>query len=217
MSNGSGNETRRAEIRAAAARLLLERGYGATSMLQIAKAASASNETLYRWYGNKQQLFAEMVDENARAVSDELEADDMAADPLATLQRIGPKLLMMVTGDLAIALNRAAVTDVHETGQLGAVVAERGRGVVVPLLVRLIEKAASEGLLGGGDAETMADVYVRLLIGDLQIRRAIGAIDHVSMDQAIARAEQALALFLSIYRPASGERPTKSPAPRGRA
>ncbi len=52
-------------IFAATYRLLAEKGYKGTSMLAVAKAAGASNETMYNWYGNKQGLLAAMIEDNA--------------------------------------------------------------------------------------------------------------------------------------------------------
>ena len=52
---------RQAQIEEVAYRLLQIRGYAATSMLAVAREASASNETLYRWYGDKNGLFTSMV------------------------------------------------------------------------------------------------------------------------------------------------------------
>ena len=54
-------QRREAAIHAAAYALLAEHGYGGTSMLRVARAARASNETLYRWYGGKDGLFTAMV------------------------------------------------------------------------------------------------------------------------------------------------------------
>ncbi|MCP4433742.1 MAG: TetR/AcrR family transcriptional regulator, partial [Gammaproteobacteria bacterium] len=44
---------RQYRIEEATYELLAESGYHACSMLSIAKRAKASNETLYRWYGDK--------------------------------------------------------------------------------------------------------------------------------------------------------------------
>ena len=46
-------QQRRRQIEAAAYDLLVQYGYDGTSMLAVAKAAKASNETMYRWYGDK--------------------------------------------------------------------------------------------------------------------------------------------------------------------
>ena len=115
---------RRAAIEAAAYELLSERGYKSTSMLAIARRANASNETLYRWYGNKQTLFASLVRANAHAVTEMLEASiDSGTDALEVLATVGPILLKLVTSDRAVALNRAAAADVYESDTLGNIIA----------------------------------------------------------------------------------------------
>ena len=53
----SKRDIREEEIEAAAYRLLEERGFAGTGMQAIAQAAHASNETLYRWYGDKTGLY----------------------------------------------------------------------------------------------------------------------------------------------------------------
>ncbi|WP_404927319.1 TetR/AcrR family transcriptional regulator [Mesorhizobium sp. ORM16] len=56
---------RRERIEEAAYAVLRETGYKSASLLAIAKRASASNETLYNWYGNKQTLFRSLIEANA--------------------------------------------------------------------------------------------------------------------------------------------------------
>ncbi|WP_424927475.1 TetR/AcrR family transcriptional regulator [Amaricoccus tamworthensis] len=179
-------------ITAAAYALLEERGYAGTSMLTIARAAKASNETLYRWYGDKQGLFAEMVRDNAeasRALLDEAIADE--GDPLEALARLGPVLFGMVLGDRAVLLNRAAAADA--SGELGAAISAGGREAVRPLLVDLMRRVA-----GDDAAEGLVEVYLSLLIGDLQIRRAIGAMPAPDQATIDARAERAMTAFLKL-------------------
>ncbi|MBI3149564.1 MAG: TetR/AcrR family transcriptional regulator [Betaproteobacteria bacterium] len=194
---------RRVRIREAAAKLLLENGYRATSMLQVARAASASNETLYRWYGNKQELFAELVSANAAEVARQLaSAVAEGEDTVSALGRVGPTLLGTVTGALAVSLNRAAVTDVHETARLGKLLAACGRDAVMPALARLMAAGTAAGHLAQDSPEHLAEIYVRLLIGDLQIRLAIGAVDAIEPEALRLRAEEALGYFLRLFAPA---------------
>ena len=51
-------------IEQAAYELIDEFGYDGISMLKIAKRAKASNETLYKWYGDKKGLFSALVETN---------------------------------------------------------------------------------------------------------------------------------------------------------
>ncbi|MVA97278.1 TetR family transcriptional regulator [Nitratireductor sp. CAU 1489] len=195
-------EARQREIEAAAYEVLAEKGYKATSMLAVAKWAAASNETLYRWYGSKQALFAALVEANARAVRKRLSRSlEDGDDALATLGRIGPLLVELVAGDRAVALNRAAVGDVDETATLGPTIAASGRAAVVPLLERLMQKAIDARELVDTDAAEAAEIYVRLLIGDLQIRRVIGVLHAPSRQEAETRAAAALGLFLRLFGP----------------
>ena len=106
-------------------------------LLSIAKAAKASNETLYRWYGDKRGLFEAMVRDNADDIKTTLErAINEASDPSETLRRVAPLLLTMLLGERAILLNRAAAAD--PSGELGAAIAAGGRDAVQPLITSLI-------------------------------------------------------------------------------
>ncbi|RWG45016.1 MAG: TetR/AcrR family transcriptional regulator [Mesorhizobium sp.] len=185
---------RRAQIERAAYKLLKERGYGGTSMLGIAKEAKASNETLYRWYGDKKGLFKTMVENNARTTKAALDAairDD--ADPLVTLEDVAPILLSMLLGERAISLNRAAASD--ESGELGATIAAGGRDSVFPLIEKLIQRDLESGALVAPCARIAADWFLNLLIGDLQIRRVIHSLPVPSDKDVRSRVTAAISAF----------------------
>lgn len=192
--------TRRlAAIKEAAYAVLIEKGYKAASMLEIAKRAGSSNETLYRWFGNKQGLFASLVEDNASAAREMLEAAIANRDePLDVLRRLGPVLLELVTGERAIALNRAAAGDVFETATLGPLIARSGRETIVPLIAAVLEHARVAGVLAIEDIDEAAATYVNLLIGDVQIRRTIGVIAPLSPQEARARGERAVAQLVRL-------------------
>lgn len=164
---------RQQQIEAAAYDLLEAKGYGGTSMLGIAKQARASNETLYSWYGDKQGLFQALVIRNAEEVKRHLEGElETDHDALSILGSLGPKLLDLLTGDRAVALNRAAAADA--SGELGATIAKQGRDAVFPLMERVLLRARAEKQLTFEEAGAAVGLYLDLLIGDLQIRRVIG-------------------------------------------
>ncbi|MGO7903896.1 TetR/AcrR family transcriptional regulator [Rhizobium leguminosarum] len=185
---------RQAEIETAAYELLKDRGYRSTSMLDIAKAANASNETLYRWYGDKNGLFKMMVESNARATKAALGAairDE--ADPLETLAHVAPILLSMLLGDKAISLNRAAAAD--ESGELGATIAAAGRDSVFPLIEKVIGRGLETAALAAPSAGVAAEWFLSLLIGDLQIRRVNRTLPEPSDENIRARAAAAMSAF----------------------
>ncbi|UUP19234.1 TetR/AcrR family transcriptional regulator [Nitratireductor thuwali] len=188
---------RHRQIEKVAYKLVRERGYGATSMLAIAREANASNETLYRWYGGKRGLFKTMVERNASETQARLEAAlSSGADPMSALEEIAPILLSMLLGEKAIALNRAAAAD--ESGELGKTIAAAGRDRVFPLIERLIGRAIADGMLAAPSAHTATEWFLSLLIGDRQIRRAIGAIPPPSGSEAESCAADAVAAFRKL-------------------
>lgn len=195
---------RRARIEQAAYEVLGEVGYNSASLLAIAKRASVSNETLYRWYANKQGLFRSLVESNAREAARIIDAAlEDNGDPLEALARLGPVLLALVTGDRAVILNRAAAGDVSDTGTLGKAIAELGRDSIQPRLCALLERARQNGSLSIDSAVQATETYFQLLIGDLQIRRVIGAIEALSPDDIDRRSEHARQMFLGLYAPAN--------------
>lgn len=197
---------RRFRIEQAAYAVLEEAGYNSASLLTIAKRASASNETLYNWYGNKQGLFRSLVEGNARNASEILETALTGADnrPLETLRALGPVLLSLVTSERAVVLNRAAAGDVSDTGTLGQSIAEAGRETIAPLLARLLARAAQDGLIVCDDPAEAVETYFHLLIGDLQIRRVIGVADAPTAPEIDRRAARAFHLFKKLYARESG-------------
>lgn len=182
-------QQRHEEITTAAYGLLESHGYGGTTMLRVAQAAKASNETLYRWYGDKDGLFATMVRDNAAETRTLLNAAlDRGAAPLEALSAVAPILLRMLTGDRAVLLNRAAAAD--PSGRLGAAISAEGRDVIQPLLAQVMAPLCATS---DCDPARATGWFVALLVGDLQIRRAIGDIPAPSATEIADRARQALA------------------------
>jgi AcrR family transcriptional regulator len=193
-------QKRRQQIEAAAYTLLQEKGYKSTSMLAVAKRAGASNETLYKWYGNKQALFSAMVRANARDAELLVTTfKEKGLNPLQTIEQFGPVLLRVVTGEKAVSLNRAAASDVHETNALGGLIASSGKKTIMPLLTALFQQAVTDRLLTLENPHEAAEIYISLLIGDLQIERVIGVRDVMSDADITRRAERAYRLVLCLY------------------
>lgn len=165
-------------------------------MQAVAKRAKASNETLYRWYGDKTGLFEALIRGNSALVELAIASDE--ADPMDVLREIGPILLSMLLGPRAVALNRAAAADA--SGTLGRALAREGRETVAPRIVALMRRAVEDGQLRGAP-EDMAEAWFSLLIGDLQVRRVTGALAHPRPDYIETRAAAALDRLQRLFPP----------------
>ncbi|MCF3595170.1 TetR/AcrR family transcriptional regulator [Rhodobacteraceae bacterium LMO-12] len=190
-------EKRAEEIEAAAYGVLEAKGFGGLSMLAVARAAKASNETLYRWYGDKQGLFAALIARNTDVVRAALERVGGGGDAMADLSRVGPILLSMLLGPRAVALNRAAAAD--GSGALGRALGRAGRDVVGPWIAGVMARAIEAGQLGGAEPGEMAEVWFALLIGDAQIRRVTGAMGMPGPEEIAARSEAAMRRLSRLF------------------
>ena len=170
-------------------------------MLAVAKAAKASNETLYRWYGDKNGLFAALIAGNALVLKTTLEdALSEMDDPVSTLRTLAPLLLGTLTSDRAIALNRAAAAD--ESGTLGQAIAEGGRDTIAPLIGGVIAQAIEQHQIIAPSPRIATEWYIALVIADAQIRRVIGAVPEPSQAHISQLAETRVAAFLKLVAPA---------------
>ncbi len=189
---------RRAEIEAAAFRVLERVGYKKASMLQIAKEAKASNETLYAWYGNKQALFQSLIVANAEAVEDALKST--LTGSANDLFELGKLVLGFTAGDKAIIINRAAVADVQETGLLSQAIESHARQAMLRVIkAYLTELEVSGKFTFDLGVEAATEVYVSLLMGELQMQQALGSMAALSSNEIEARSLRASTLFSKLF------------------
>jgi AcrR family transcriptional regulator len=195
MRNES-REVRRREIVEHAFAMLARDGYAAFSMQALAKVSKSSKETLYGWFGGKAGLYEAMVEENAaRLILPSAEV----ADGVGELSRFGADLLAMLLGERAVLLNRVAAAEAGDDAALGAFLAEKGRDHVMPKLAAYFQALEKQGLIGIAASEEPAEIWLSLLAGDLQIRRATGAIGRPTQEEIGARSARAAQLTFQLY------------------
>ena len=162
---------RRRRVITAALDELIEHGYERVTMLGVASRAGASKETLYRWFGSKEGLFAALIeanaDQSAERVRQALEGD---ADPEEILVGYAVGLLTLLTGAPSVALNRAAVA----SPDLAEVLLVNGRHRVGPLVEAYLARLSDDGVLEVADPAEAFELLYGLVIRDTQIRVLLG-------------------------------------------
>jgi AcrR family transcriptional regulator len=180
--------------------VLSEKGYRDASMLEVARRASASKETLYAWFGDKRGLFEAVIRRNAEAVqavlARHLEGD---ASTEVVLVEFGRALLELLLGDGAVAINRAAISEARSDPRLAQILASTGRDATLPNFIRFLELHREQGALRLEAPSEAAETYLGLLLGDTQIRRLLGLLPAPKKAQIEARALRAAKNFLRLY------------------
>ena len=102
--------------------VFLTNGYTETTMHEIAALAGASKETLYRHFGSKEGLFAEVVGNRARCLRGRLDAEFDHPDGLSgALRELGINLLEHMTSSEVTALLRLVVAEAARDPALGRI------------------------------------------------------------------------------------------------
>jgi TetR/AcrR family transcriptional regulator, mexJK operon transcriptional repressor len=162
-----GAETRTARKRRAildaATTLFLREGYLATSMDQIAAAASVSKQTVYKQFADKQSLFREIVTATVAEVSDPV-ADQVASlrgrtDLAAGLRALARALLAQVIQPRMMQLRRLVIGEAGRFPELGRLFYDRGPGRTIDALAATFESLAARGALRLEDPQLAAEHF----------------------------------------------------------
>jgi AcrR family transcriptional regulator len=181
--------------------LMVEEGDQLT-MTAVARRASCSKETLYKWFGDRDGLLTATVRWQAskvRAGSYDREHLDAAA-LRDSLERFGANWLSVISSRTSIALNRVAVGHAGSgKSNLGSIVLANGRFAIGERLKPVLETAREKGLLAFDDAEEAFRTFFGLVGRDVQIRLLLG--DRLKSTEAELRREAAEATrqFLTLY------------------
>jgi len=194
---------RQRDVLDAALRLLVEEG-DALTMNAVARRASCSKETLYKWFGDRDGLITATVRWQASKVAvAPVERGRLDAASLRErLKQFAVNWLRVISSDTSIALNRIAVSHAGSgKSKLGQIVLENGRLAMGRRLKPVLEAGRDRNLLAFDDTETAFRTFFGLIARDVQIRLLLG--DRLTLGAAeIARdAERATQQFLRLCGP----------------
>ena len=196
-------QERKTEIFHAAIELLCEQGFDRTTMSAIAARVKMSKETLYRVYPSKELLFADLVGHNASKINQELEEalkglngeKNLVPD---TLTSFGEKLLSLLTSTESLVLNRVAISTFPLNDEFALMLSEKGRGTTLPLLKKMMDRAAQRGELPLELPENAPEILLGLLLGDLQIRCLLGVSEAPDKTVIQRQAQKAVEYFVVL-------------------
>ncbi|PWJ84004.1 TetR family transcriptional regulator [Pseudaminobacter salicylatoxidans] len=201
INSGEELTERQKDVLNAVLLLLVEEGDRLT-MTAVARRASCSKETLYKWFGDRDGLLTATVQWQAskvRVASVDRSRLDMPS-LTENLERYASDWLHVISSDTSIALNRVAVAHAgSDKRDLGAIVLENGRLAMGRRLKPVLLAGREAGLLAFDDAEEAFRTFFGLVARDVQIRLLLG--DRLKpTDAEIDRdAAEATRQFLALY------------------
>lgn len=187
-------EQRRGEALDAALAEIVERGYEAVTMLDVAQRARSSKESLYSWFGSKQALVAAVILRQAEGTNAAVRRalrDDV--DPRTALGTVADALLGLLLGPVSVALNRAAMG----SPELAEVLLRHGRFGTGPLIEDYLSRLHERAALYAPDPAESFRLFYGLVVQDSQIRVLLGDPPPPTVDRRL-QAEAAVDRFLRL-------------------
>jgi AcrR family transcriptional regulator len=190
----------RDRILAAAFTAFMERGYAATSTLEIATRARVSKRELYALVGNKQQMLITAIAARARRL--QAPANTPRLRDRATLERVltafGIQTVREVSDPAVVAVFRLAIAEAVHAPEVARTLDAVGRGAGRAALRQIMIDARSAGLIAGRPAD-LAGQFTGLLWRDLMIGLLLRVTERPGPDASEARAREAAAAFLQLH------------------
>lgn len=191
---------RQQAVLTAALDLLVEEGDGLT-MTAVARRASCSKETLYKWFGDRAGLLTATVQWQASKVrSPHVDRRSLDSQTLkSSIFQFGRDLLSTIAGSTSVALNRLAISHATEDNGLGAIVLDNGRFTMGKRLKPVLEAGRDARMLRFDNSEIAFRTFFGLVLRDIQIRLLLGDKLTMTAKEIEADAERATEQFFILF------------------
>jgi len=190
----------RERILDAAFAAFMERGYAATSTLEIATRARVSKRELYALVGNKQEMLVACISERAKRlqVPADLPVPEDREALAELLTSFGMQILREVTDPAVVGVFRLAIAEALHAPEVGQALDSLGRETIRAALRQIMARAQASGLLEGRPAE-LAEQFGTLLWGNLMVGLLLGVDERPNSREVAARAREATTTFLHLH------------------
>jgi AcrR family transcriptional regulator len=192
---------RQQQVLTAALDLLVEQGDRLT-MTSVARRASCSKETLYKWFGDRDGLLTATVQWQAAKVRvPQVDRRRLDIESLkSSVEQFARDLLTTIVGEVSVTLNRLAITHAGaDKNSLGGIVLENGPLAIRKRLKPVLEAGREARVLRFDTSEEAYRSFFGLVVRDVQIRLLLGETIELG-EQEIARdAARATEQFFAIY------------------
>jgi TetR/AcrR family transcriptional repressor of mexJK operon len=195
--------TRAAVVEAGRA-LFLSRGYGGTTVEDIAVKAGLTKRTVYNNYPDKEALFRQIVadvtgfaDAFVRRLSEEF-SGMTAANLQTALDALGRRLALGIVRQDVIAIRRLLIGESREFPSLAKQYFDRAPGQVLDALASGFRRLHRNGLLNVSDSKRAAAQFAYLVAGEaLDRAMLVGTIP--AKRQIVAGARDGVRTFIARY------------------
>ena len=198
----SRGQKRRLELIASAEEIFIKNGYKNSTIDDIATHANASKSTLYKFFGNKEELFSEIIrirTPDLKSITQKIIQPNNTIRQ--TLEEWGLTILLLITTPDSIALYKTLLAEIPWHPALGKLYYEQGPKSAQYYIASYFHDATLKKELICKNPELAANLFISMIVGDPFGRALLGLIDDDwNKTSAKQHVEEAVAIFLSRYK-----------------
>lgn len=206
----SRSDRKRRLLLQAATEVFLDKGFDSTTMDDVATRAAVSKPTVYKYFSDKERLFAEIVrattgeiDDLVRVVAETMSTQRVLEDGLAELAR---QFIAALMQPRVLRLRRLIMANAERFPDVGRSWYEQGFERVLNTLATSFKSLAERNLLHGNDPLLAANHFVGLLLW-IPVNKAMFTGEYRSDPEELERlALRAVRAFLEGYGSAGNAR-----------
>lgn len=217
-----GTSEKRERILDAARERFLHKGFHGASMDEIMAAAGVSKPTIYKLVGNKEELFAAIVEGTAESILEELASVDHTTGPdvEADLYEFALKYAQILLSSPALDFHRLAVSEAGRFPELGRRYFMAGPRAVEKGLSDYLRHLVNDGRLQIDDPDRASQHFWAVVLAPRRQALLFGVIetDAAGLKESV---RDGVRVFLRAYRTrssapclgADAQRPSTTSAP----
>jgi AcrR family transcriptional regulator len=177
-------ERRKLRVMDVATDMFVTRGYAATTLLDIAKQAGVATRTLYQHFGDKEDIFREVVFARDTAIIHPPVVEE-GESLVAALRKAGRYCYDVALRPRSIDLMRLMIAESARFPELMSTVATKIFTRFTGNIAELFRQLAAKGLIPEGDHDRSAELFADLLLGNRTVMIYFGWASAVPTDEDI--------------------------------
>jgi TetR/AcrR family transcriptional repressor of mexJK operon len=158
-------ERRKRRVMEVATQLFVERGFAATSLVDIARGAGVATRTLYQHFGDKESIFREVIyarDAEAALQPPKVQAGDTLYDALLNTSTYAYTITYR---EQSIGLMRLMIAESNRFPEFMQSIAKTIFSHFRSNIEKMLEALANAGLIPDGDHARSAELFSDLVLG----------------------------------------------------
>lgn len=191
-----------ASILAAAEEEFLTHGFSASSIEAIASRAEVSKVTIYNHFGNKENLFTEMMTAQFSGVKRNFDISKLEQENLRSiLIKAARDMLNFLLDEKMVRFDRMLAAEINRDPTIGLRYLEAGTKTMQQKLGALLSEAVKRGDIQSDNVFESAEMFAGLVMGRLDVQLRYGSEMTFTPSDVERRAEKGVNAWLKIHAP----------------